>query len=76
MSVSVSTTLPVVGGRGAAGMRLLTLVLELPSSNRCDGKRVPLSDTVALGSGPEGAGLEVMDMALSCSSRDRTIPSP
>lgn len=60
----------------AVMIRPLTLVLKLVSSNRCEGKRVPLSDTVALGSGPEGDGLEVMDMALSCSSRDRTIPSP
>lgn len=61
---------------GAGIIRLLTFVLKLVSSNRCEGKRVPLSDTVALGSGPDVEGLDVMDMALSCSSRDRRIPSP
>lgn len=53
-----------------------TLVLSQVSSKSCEGKRVPFSATVALGSGPDGDGLEVRDRALSCSSRDKMIPSP
>lgn len=56
--------------------QLPTLVLSLVSSNSCEGKRVPLRATVSLRSGPGGEGLEERDSALSCSSRDKTIPSP
>lgn len=51
-------------------------MLSLVSSNSCEAKRVPLRATVSLGSGPDGEGLEESDRALSCSSRDKTIPSP
>lgn len=56
--------------------RQLTLVLSLVFSKSCEGKRVPFRVTVAFGSGPDDGGLEVRDSALSCSSRERTIPSP
>lgn len=55
---------------------LPTLLLSLVSSNSFEGKRVPLRATVSLGSGPDDEELEESDRALSCSSRDKTIPSP
>ena len=52
----------------------VTLVLSWVSSKRSEANRLPLRDTVALGSGPEGS--EERHRALSCSSREREIPSP
>lgn len=51
-------------------------MLSLLSSKSCAGNRVPFRATISLESGPDCDGLEVRDRALSCSSRDRTIPSP
>lgn len=51
-------------------------MLPLVSSKSCEGNRVPLRATISWESGPDCDGLEVRDRALSCSSRDKTIPSP
>lgn len=59
-----------------AGLWFSTFVLSLVSSKSCEGNRVPLRATISLESGPGWEGLEVRDSALSCSSRDKTIPSP
>lgn len=37
---------------------------------------MPFRATVSFSSGPDGEGQEESDRALSCSSRDKTIPSP
>lgn len=49
-------------------------MLSLVSSKISEGNWVPFRATVSLG--PDCDGVEVSDRALSCSSRDKTIPSP
>lgn len=64
------------GWREAVATVVPTFVLSLVSSKSWEENRVPLRATVSFGSGPDCDGLEVSDSALSCSSRDKTIPSP